>query len=102
MIAYRRREVEAPGEVSLSIVNSKENRGAVRIAAKTVRVITVPPVMALALFTVLWLHGGIIGQVRDYICSVVLLVVLPVWRTLCKDSCLLSGKKAGRLSAPSQ
>ena len=78
VIAYRRREVEAPGEVSLSSVNSNENRRAVRIAAKTVRVITVPPVMALALFTLLWLHGGIIGQVRDYICSVVLLVVLPV------------------------
>ena len=82
VIAYRRREDEAPGEVSLSSVNSKENRRAVRIAAKTVRVITVPPVMALVLFTVLWLHGGIIGQVRDYICSVVLLVVLPLQRLL--------------------
>lgn len=69
-------------EVSLSSVNSnsteKESRRAVRVAAKAVRMITVPPVIALALFTVLWLHDGIISQVRDYILSVVLLVILPV------------------------
>ena len=55
-----------------------ERRGALGVLAKIIRIITVAPIMSLVLFTLMWLHGGFIRGVGEYIVSVIFLTVFPI------------------------
>lgn len=46
--------------------------------AKIIRIITVAPIMSLVLVTLMWLHGGLIRGVGEYIVSVIFLTVFPI------------------------
>lgn len=48
------------------------------VLAKIIRIITVAPIMSLVLFTLMWLHGGLIRGVGEYMVSVIFLTVFPI------------------------
>ena len=49
-----------------------------RWIARGIRILTVPPLMSLILFTVLYIRGGVFGSPWQYIMSLLFLTVLPL------------------------
>lgn len=47
------------------------------ILAKVIRIATIPPIMAIALFTALYFHGGVFENIFQYLAAVFCLAVLP-------------------------
>lgn len=54
-----------------------KNQSEKKLFAKIIRVLTVPPIMSLALFSVLYARGGVFNNLRDFIMAIVFLSLFP-------------------------
>lgn len=54
-----------------------KNQSVKKTIAKIIRILTVPPIMSLTLFCVLYACGGVFANLRDFIAAIVFLSVFP-------------------------
>lgn len=57
--------------------NTQKSTFAKDIAAKVIRIATIPPIMATALFSALYYHGGVFENILQYIAAVIFIAILP-------------------------
>lgn len=60
-----------------NIKAASKSANAENVLAKVIRITTIPPIMATALFTVLYFKGGVFENIFQFICAVFFLAVLP-------------------------
>lgn len=61
-----------------SVSEARKTTTVKNVMAKIIRIATIPPIMAIALFSALYFHGGVFENIFQYFAAVFCLAILPV------------------------